>query len=62
MAHKVNFIKKINDSKETWKLKVRVSGLWRVDRSSAPSIEMIFLDEKVLALLFFFKTYYEIQI
>ncbi|CAL0323493.1 unnamed protein product [Lupinus luteus] len=62
MVRKVNFIKEINDSKDTWKLKVRVSDVWRVDRSSAPSVEMIFLDEKVLALLFFFKTYYGIKI
>ncbi|XP_019425107.1 PREDICTED: uncharacterized protein LOC109333983 [Lupinus angustifolius] len=46
MARRVNFIQEINASKDTWKLKVRVTGLWRVDRSSAPSIEMIFMDEK----------------
>ncbi|XP_019427467.1 PREDICTED: uncharacterized protein LOC109335757 [Lupinus angustifolius] len=46
MARRVNFISEINGSKDTWKLKVRIIGLWRVDRSSAPSLEMIFMDQK----------------
>ncbi|CAL0318360.1 unnamed protein product [Lupinus luteus] len=46
MARKVNFIPEINGSKDTWKLNVRIIGLWRVDRSSAPSLEMIFMDQK----------------
>ncbi|KAF1865723.1 hypothetical protein Lal_00021723 [Lupinus albus] len=45
MARKVNFIEEINSTKDAWKIKVRVIGLWRVDRSSAPSLEMIFMDE-----------------
>ncbi|XP_019414181.1 PREDICTED: uncharacterized protein LOC109325982 [Lupinus angustifolius] len=46
MTHRVNFIHEINASRDTWKLKVRIIGLWRVSRSSTPSIEMIFMDEK----------------
>ncbi|CAL0308154.1 unnamed protein product [Lupinus luteus] len=46
MARKVNFIAEINGSKDTWKLNVRIIDLWRVDRSSAPSLEMIFMDQK----------------
>ncbi|KAF1860018.1 hypothetical protein Lal_00027868 [Lupinus albus] len=38
MARRVNFIEEINSTKDTWKIKVRVIGLWRVDRSSAPSL------------------------
>ncbi|KAF1883576.1 hypothetical protein Lal_00043262 [Lupinus albus] len=45
MARRVNFIEEINATKDTWKIKVRIIGLWRVDRSSAPSLEMIFMDE-----------------
>ncbi|KAE9598889.1 putative nucleic acid-binding protein [Lupinus albus] len=45
MARRVNFIEEINATKDTWKIKVRIVGLWRVDRSSAPSLEMIFMDE-----------------
>ncbi|CAL0301287.1 unnamed protein product [Lupinus luteus] len=46
MAHRANCIQEINDAKDTWKLKIRIINLWRVDRSSAPSLEMIFMDEK----------------
>ncbi|KAE9607669.1 putative nucleic acid-binding protein [Lupinus albus] len=46
MARRVNFIEEINATKDTWKIKVRIIGLWRVERSSAPSLEMIFMDEK----------------
>ncbi|KAE9601077.1 putative nucleic acid-binding protein [Lupinus albus] len=45
MARRVNFIEEINATKDTWKIKVRIIGLWRVERSSAPSLEMIFMDE-----------------
>ncbi|KAF1859858.1 hypothetical protein Lal_00028041 [Lupinus albus] len=45
MTRRVNFIEEINATKDTWKIKVRIIGLWRVDRSSAPSLEMIFMDE-----------------
>ncbi|KAF1870590.1 hypothetical protein Lal_00025843 [Lupinus albus] len=47
MARRVNFIEEITDVKDTWKIRVGNIGLWHVDRSSAPSLEMIFMDEKM---------------
>ncbi|KAF1893724.1 hypothetical protein Lal_00002243, partial [Lupinus albus] len=45
MARRVNFIEEINATKDTWKIKFRIIGLWCVDRSSASSLKMIFMDE-----------------
>ncbi|KAF1862314.1 hypothetical protein Lal_00026841 [Lupinus albus] len=51
MARRVNFIEEINATKDTWKIKVRIIGLWLVERSSAPSLEMIFMDENIEAMV-----------
>ncbi|KAG5087967.1 hypothetical protein AAZX31_01G054300 [Glycine max] len=48
MSRKVNSIADIDDSKETWKLGVRITHLWTKQRSPKPFIETIFLDNKVL--------------
>ena len=47
MSRKVNSIADIDDSKETWKLGVRITHLWTKQRSPKPFIETIFLDNKV---------------
>ncbi|KAE9609566.1 hypothetical protein Lalb_Chr07g0177391 [Lupinus albus] len=54
MARRANFIEEINSSKDTWKLKVQLRGLWCVERSVAPSLEMIFMDHTLILLLYFF--------
>lgn len=49
MARKLNSIGEVNDKKETWKLPIRITDLWYVPKTqTATSIEMVFIDEKVV--------------
>ncbi|XP_057434366.1 uncharacterized protein LOC130727274 [Lotus japonicus] len=47
MARKTSLIAEVDDSKETWKLGVRITNLWVVEKSSkVNAMEMIFMDQK----------------
>lgn len=51
MARKTSLIAEVDDSKETWKLGVRITNLWVVEKSSkVNAMEMIFMDQKVVSL------------
>jgi hypothetical protein len=47
MSRKFNLIEKIQGKKESWKLAVRVMGVWMVERGKHSSLDMIFMDAKV---------------
>ncbi|MCI24877.1 DUF223 domain protein, partial [Trifolium medium] len=48
MSRAIDFIKDINDSKETWTLQVRIVDLWSVVNLSKGTehIEMVVMDSK----------------
>lgn len=48
MARRINLIEEINDTKETWKLAVRITNMWFFQNPSKGGfLEMILMDDKV---------------
>ena len=48
MSRQPQPINLINDSKETWKVGIRIINIWILNRSPKPTFEMILTDKPVI--------------
>jgi len=48
MSRRPQLINLTNDSKETWKVAIRIINIWILNRSLKPTLEMILRDKEVI--------------
>lgn len=58
MARRLNSIYEVDDSKETWKLPIRIMNIWCVDSKQGGNTEMLLIDEKVMCYFLSYVVYF----